>query len=53
MHETMAVVKAGFPRGEGANSRGGVPTYYLANFSRTLHKNEDIFGRGGGARPSR
>ena len=44
----------GFPRGGGANPKGGVPTYYLANFSRKLHENEEILGqRGGGARPSR
>ena len=41
------------PRG-GANSRGGAPTYYLANFSRKLHENKEILGpRGGGARVPR
>ena len=39
----------GFPRGGGANPKGGAPTYYLANFSRKLHKNEEILGRGGRA----
>ena len=37
---------------------GGAPTYYLANFSRKLHENEDILGQSagggwGGTRPSR
>ena len=41
----------GFPRGGGANPRGGAPTYYLANFSRKLHENEEILGRGGGRVP--
>ena len=43
----------GFPRGGGANLKGGAPTYYLANFSRKLHENEEILGQRGGARPSR
>ena len=46
-----AVADPGFPwGGGGANSRGGAPTYYLANFSRKLHENKEILGpRGGGA----
>ena len=28
-----AVADPGFPRGGGANPKGGAPTYYLANFS--------------------
>ena len=40
-----------FPE-EGALTPKGVgPTYYLAIFSRKLHENEEILGRGG-ARPS-
>ena len=27
----------------------GAPTYYLANFSRKLHENEEILGQGGRA----
>ena len=42
----------GFPRGGGANPKGGAPIYYLANFSRKLHENEEILSRGR-ARPSR
>ena len=43
----------GFPRGGSANPKGGggAPTYDLAKFSRKLHENEEILGRGG-ARPS-
>ena len=50
------MVDPGFPRrGGGANLRGGVPTYYLANFPRKLHENEEILGQtgGGGAGPGR
>ena len=44
----------GFPRGGGTNPKGGgAPTYYLANFSRKLHENEEILDQRGGARPSR
>ena len=46
------VADPGFPRIGGAKPKGGAPTYYLANFSRKLHENEEILGRGG-ARPSR
>ena len=42
----------GFPRGGGAKPRGGAPSYYLANFPRKLHENEEISGRGArGTRP--
>ena len=40
-----SVADQGFPRG-GANPGGGVPTYYLANFSGKLHENEEILDRG-------
>ena len=33
--------------------KGGAPTYYLVNFSRKLHENEEILGQRGGACPSR
>ena len=39
----------GFPRGEGANSPGGAPTYNFAKFSQKLHEIERIW-RGGGTR---
>ena len=48
--EVSAVVDPGFPRGGGANPKGGAPTYYLVNFSRKLHENEEILGQRGGAR---
>ena len=50
--KSLAVADPGFPWGGGANPQRGAPTYYLANFSRKLHENEEILGRGG-ARPSR
>ena len=37
----------GFPE-EGALAQKGAPTYYLANFSRKLHENEEILGQKGG-----
>ena len=43
------VADPGFPRGGGANHKGGAPTYYLAKFSRKLHENEEILGQRGGA----
>ena len=43
-----AVADPGFPRGGGANPKGEVPAYYLANFSRKLHENEEIWGPEGG-----
>ena len=45
------VADPGFPRGGGANPKGGAPTYYLANFSRKLHENEEILGQRGGHVP--
>ena len=39
----------GFPRGGGANSGGGAPTYDFAKFSQKLHEIETILTRG--ARP--
>ena len=38
---------SGFPRGGGANSRGGAPTYDFAKFSRKLHEIERIWTPGG------
>ena len=43
----------GFPRGGGANSPGGAPTYEIAKFSEKLHEIERIWTPRGGARPSR
>ena len=37
-----------FPEEGALIPKGGAPTYYLANFSRKLHENEEILGRGGG-----
>ena len=37
-----------FPRGGGANSRGGAPTYDFVNFRQKLHENEEILAAGGG-----
>ena len=52
--EWIAVADPGFPRGGGANPKGGgAPTYYLANFSQKLHENKEILVQRGGARPSR
>ena len=50
---SLAVADPGFSRGGGANPKGGAPTYYLTNFCRKLHENEEILGRGGArdARP--
>ena len=42
----MAVADPGFIRG-GAPILEGVPTYYLANFSRKLYENEDILSQRG------
>ena len=48
----LPVADPGFPRGGGANTKGGgVPTYYLANFSGKLHENEEILGQGGARVP--
>ena len=43
-----AVADPGFPRGGGANSQGGAPTYDFVNFCRKLHENEEILAPGGG-----
>ena len=43
----LPVADLGFPRGGGANPKGGAPTYYLANFSWQLHENEEILGQRG------
>ena len=43
------VADPGFPRGGGTNPKGGVPTYYLANFSPKLHENEEILDQRGHA----
>ena len=42
-----------FPEEGALTPKGGAPTYYLVNFSRKLHENEEILGQRGGARPSR
>ena len=43
----------GFPRGGGANSPGGAPTYDFAKFSQKLHEIERIWApRGGRASPA-
>ena len=42
----------GFPRGGGANSPGGVPTYDFAKFSQKLHEIEKIWTPGRGGRVS-
>ena len=48
-----SVADLGFPRGGGANSPGGAPTYDFAKFSQKLHEIERIWtpGGGGGTRP--
>ena len=38
---TLILLRKGFPRG-GAPTPQGAPTYYLTNFSRKLHENEEI-----------
>ena len=40
---SSAVADPGFPRGGGANSPGGVPTYDFAKFSQKLHEIERIW----------
>ena len=47
---TISVADPGFPRGGGANSPGGAPTYNFAKFSPKLHEIERIWTPGG-ARP--
>ena len=40
-----------FPEEGALTPKGGVPTYYLANFCRKLHENEEILGQRGGRVP--
>ena len=47
---TYTVADPGLPRGGGANSPGGAPTYDFAKFSQKLHEIERIWTPGGGAR---
>ena len=50
IHLCLPVADPGFLRGGGANPKGGgAPTYYLANFCRKLHENEEILDQRGGA----
>ena len=46
----MTVADLGFPRGGGANSPGGAPTYDFAKISQKLHEIERIWTPGGGGR---
>ena len=41
-----------FPEEGALTPKGRVPTYYLANFSRKLHENKEIWGQRGGGRAS-
>ena len=43
---SLSVADPGFPRGGGANSPGGAPTYDFAKISQTLHEIERIWTRG-------
>ena len=43
----LAVADPGFPRGGGANSPGGAPTYDFTKLSQKLHKIERIWTPGG------
>ena len=43
IHNTVADPRISQRRGA-LTPKGGAPTYYLANFSRKLHENEEIFG---------
>ena len=49
--DDFAVADPGFPRGGGANSPGGAPTYDFAKFHQKLHEIERIWTPRGGARP--
>ena len=49
VREYIPVVDTGFPRGGGANSPGGAPTYDFAKFSQKLHEIERIWTPGGRA----
>ena len=44
---SFSVADPGFPRGGGAKSPGGAPTYDFAIFSQELHEIERIWARGG------
>ena len=46
--QPFTVADPGFPRGGGANSQGGAPTYEFAKFSQKLHEIERIWTPGGG-----
>ena len=46
------VADPGFPRGGGANSPGGAPTYDFAKFPQKLHEIERIWIGGGVVNPS-
>ena len=46
-----AVADPGFPRGGGANSPGGAPTYDFAKISQKLHEIERIWTPGGARVP--
>ena len=48
----ITVADPGFPRGGGANSKGGRQHTILPNFPKNCMKLKE-FGPGGGARPSR
>ena len=45
---TFSVADLGFPRGGGANSPGGAPTYDFTKISQKLHEIERIWTPGGG-----
>ena len=47
----ISVADPGFPRGGGANSPGGAPTYDFAKFSQKLHEIERIWAPGGACVP--
>ena len=47
----LPVADLGFPRGGGANSPGGAPTYDFAKFSKNCMKLKEFGPPGGGARP--
>ena len=49
--QMLPVADPGFPRGGGANPKGGAPTYYLTNFCQKLHENEEILDQGPRAPP--
>ena len=46
--DKLPVADPGFPRGGGANSPGGAPTYDFAKFSQKLHEIERIWAPRGG-----